>query len=257
MVRTDRAEQHGYDVSYISTQDLHGRPGTLRRARGFLSVGHDEYYTRDMFSHLSDAVEQGLNVAFFSGNSVYGQVTPVPHPPRSMIRTDTFSAAEPDMERLTPTLAYLPHEAPDAKDLIGSRSTYPCMGAGDWTCVRPDHWVLAGSGMRRGDSVPGLVGWETRGLVGEVRDVEVIAAGTVSSRWGYRAVRGHRVPGRPRQRRVQRGHDLLAEALSEPPGYLRPSEYVPRHGPDPRVQAITRNVLGRFTESPRLRDHAP
>jgi hypothetical protein len=47
------------------------------------------------------------------------------------------------------------------------------------------------------------------------------------------------------------------EALSEPPGYLRPSEYLPRHGPDPRVQAITRNVLGRFTESPRLRDHAP
>jgi hypothetical protein len=40
------------------------------------------------------------------------------------------------------------------------------------------------------------------------------------------------------------------EALSGPPGYLRPSEYLPRHGPDPRVQAITRDVPDRFARSP-------
>ena len=131
------------------------------------------------------------------------------------------------------------------------------MGGGDWTCVRPDHWVFADSGMRHGDSVPGLVGWETHGLVSEARDVEVIAAGMVSSRWGtgpyaatvYQAGCGNVV--------FNAATIYWPEALSEPPGYLRPSEYLPRHGPDPRVPAITRNVLGRFTESPRLRDHVP
>ena len=33
-----------------------------------------------------------------------------------------------------------------------------------------------------------------------------------------------------------------ADGLSEPPGYLRPHDYVPRNGPDRRVQAITRNI---------------
>ena len=41
-----------------------------------------------------------------------------------------------------------------------------------------------------------------------------------------------------------------ADGLSEPPGYQRPHGYVPRNGPDARVQAITRNVLDRFVSSP-------
>jgi hypothetical protein len=45
-----------------------------------------------------------------------------------------------------------------------------------------------------------------------------------------------------------------ADGLPEPPGYQRPHDYLPRNGPDPRVQAITRNVLDRFVSSPRLGD---
>ena len=248
------AERQGYNVSYISTLDLHGTPETLRRARGFISVGHDEYYTADMFAHLSQAVEHGLSVAFLSGNSVYGQVTPVPHPPRSLIRTDAFAAPDPDMARIIPTLAYLPYTAPDAKDLLGSRSTYPCMGGGDWTCVLPDHWVFAGTGMRYGDAIPGLVGWETHGLVTDARPADVVAAGEVSSTWGtgpyaatvYSTDRGNTV--------FNAATIYWSEALAAPPGHIRPDMYLPRNGPDPRVQAITNNVLGRFIQSPRLRD---
>jgi hypothetical protein len=63
-------ERHGYDVTYCSNIDTHAdRPG-LDRVRCFLSVGHDEYWTLDMFSHVKDAVAGGLNVGFLSGNSV-------------------------------------------------------------------------------------------------------------------------------------------------------------------------------------------
>ena len=44
-------ESQGYDVTYISNLDTHADPRGLRRAKGFLSVGHDEYYTIEMFNN--------------------------------------------------------------------------------------------------------------------------------------------------------------------------------------------------------------
>ena len=46
-------EQHGYDVSYISNVDTHADPEGLLRAKGFISVGHDEYWSRRCIRMLS------------------------------------------------------------------------------------------------------------------------------------------------------------------------------------------------------------
>ena len=43
---------------------------------------------------------------------------------------------------------------------MGVRNVEPVNGGGDWTITRPDHWMFDGTGMKRGDSIPGLVGWE-------------------------------------------------------------------------------------------------
>jgi len=40
-------EREGYDVSYQSTVDTHAEGAGLLRAKGFLSVGHDEYWSRE------------------------------------------------------------------------------------------------------------------------------------------------------------------------------------------------------------------
>lgn len=50
---------------------------------------------------------------------------------------------------------------PDERDLIGARTIVPFNGGGDWTCAKPDHWLFEGTGMKKGDSIPGLVGWES------------------------------------------------------------------------------------------------
>ena len=42
-------EQHGYDVTYISNLDTHADPTSLARGKGWLSVGHDEYWSLAMF----------------------------------------------------------------------------------------------------------------------------------------------------------------------------------------------------------------
>jgi hypothetical protein len=63
-------EQHGYEVSYISNVDTHTDGAGLRRAKGFISVGHDEYWTREMYDNVSAARDAGVNLAFLSGNPV-------------------------------------------------------------------------------------------------------------------------------------------------------------------------------------------
>src|SRR5437016_1363970 len=67
-------EQEGRDVTYISNLDTNSDPQGHNRAKGFLSVGHDEYYSIEMFNHLQTAVRQGLNVAFLSGNACCGRI---------------------------------------------------------------------------------------------------------------------------------------------------------------------------------------
>ena len=44
-------EQHGYDVTYISNLDTHSDPAGLSRGKGWLSVGHDEYWSLEMYQH--------------------------------------------------------------------------------------------------------------------------------------------------------------------------------------------------------------
>ena len=67
-------ESLGFDVTYISNLDTHRDPAGLRRARGFLSVGHDEYWTIEMFQNVRAAISAGVNVAFLSGNAVCGRI---------------------------------------------------------------------------------------------------------------------------------------------------------------------------------------
>ena len=42
---------------------------TITRCKAFLSVGHDEYWTRPQYDHCMTAVERGVNFGFFSGNT--------------------------------------------------------------------------------------------------------------------------------------------------------------------------------------------
>ena len=48
-------EQHGYDVSYISDIDTHAHahPAGLLRAKGFISVRHDECRAIEMHENVS------------------------------------------------------------------------------------------------------------------------------------------------------------------------------------------------------------
>ena len=72
-----------------------------------------------------------------------------------------------------------PHRGPDEGYLMGSRNVDPVNGGGDWICTKPDHWIFEGTGMKEGETIPGLIGWEYHGDPPEDIDgLEVVAAGT-------------------------------------------------------------------------------
>src|SRR6266545_1427585 len=140
-------ESRGYDVTYISNLDTHADPKCLLRAKGFLSVGHDEYYSIEMFRHLKAAIDAGLNVAFLSGNTCCGRILISPDsggvPHRAFERVGVFGP--PGGTRDFVAMKSLPHLRPYANELIGAHSTGPVTGGADWICVKPGHWLFEGT----------------------------------------------------------------------------------------------------------------
>jgi len=244
-------EREGYDVSYISNQDTHSDPRGLRRGLGFLSVGHDEYWTLEMFRNVQGAIRDGLNVAFLSGNAVCGRIafSRDPHGRSHRIFERTGVFGPPGGTRDFVAMNSLPHERPYANELIGAHSTGPVTGGADWTCRKPDHWLFKDTGMKAGDSIPGLVGWEWHGDPAPIPGLEVVAGGPTQEAPGKPnggEFTATVYPG-PRNNVVFNAATIWwGDGLSEPPGYLRPAVYTRPLGPDPRVQQITRNLLTRF-----------
>ncbi len=244
-------EQHGYDLTYISNSDTHRDPKGLLRARGFLSVGHDEYWTIDMFRHVQSAVQAGVSVAFLSGNTCCGRIAFSPdgqgHSDRLFERTGVFGP--PGGTRDFIAMKSLPHERPYANELVGAHSTGGVTGGADWACALPDHWLFAGTGMKRGDAIPGIVGWEWHGDPAPIPGLEIVATGPTQDAPGKPnggTFTATVYPG-PRGNVVFNAATIWwGDGLSAPPGYLRPSVYTTPQGPDARVQQITQNLLARM-----------
>jgi len=242
-------EKHGYDVTYCSNTDVHTDVRCLTRAKGFLSVGHDEYWSRQQFDHVLEAVRAGVNVAFLSGNTCCFVAPYFPSssgvPNRVLTRAGRYGGIRPK-ERAY--MADLPVEAPNEATLIGAQTVSPFNGSGDWIVTKPEHWLFAGTGMKKGDRIPGLVGWEFHGEPAAIPGLEVVAEGPT---WTGGDVESHYTatiyPG-PKGNQVFNASTIFwSQGLAAPPGHMPPFSHHGRpHGPDPRVQRITRNLLERF-----------
>lgn len=245
-------EEHGYDVTYGSNRDTCD-VSFLRRCRVFLSVGHDEYWDVRQYRAVETAFQEGVSLLWLCGNSVFIDSPFEPssdgRPDRIIYRRGCYGELRADeLESYAGLFAGLQSTAPDERNIMGVRSVVPFNGGGDWTCVLPDHWLFEGTEMKQGESIPGLVGWEHHGEPDPDRkDLQVVAAGPVwagGTRLGrYESV----VFFGPRGNLVFNASTIFwAQGLASPPGHILPwSHYSRPHGPDRRVQQITRNALAR------------
>jgi hypothetical protein len=243
-------EQHDYDVTYCSNCDMLS-PDRGMRCKTFISVGHDEYWDIRQFRSVERMRDAGVSLLFLSGNAICW-VTPYRassngRPNRIMFRGGPYGG-DNNYARLRETEhGPFPEHGPDEGYLMGARNIEPVNGGGDWVILKPEHWMFAGTGVKHGDRIPGLIGWEYHGDPPRVPGLEIVAAGTAwvggthPQKWTATIYPG------PKGNFVFNASTIFwAQALSSPPGHTLPWSHWSRpHGPDERVKTITHNLLRR------------
>lgn len=247
-------EMFGYDVTYASNSDMTDAQ-QFTRARVFLSVGHDEYWDPQQYAAALASVQAGVTHLYLSGNAVFG-VTPFEpsfdqRPRRILCRQGVYGGVYGNLGEFF-KLPF-PMEGPKANRLIGAHTVFPFNGGGDWICVKPEHWMFEGTGMRRLDRIPGLVGWEFHGDPADLPGLEIVAEGDALS-GGVRPSHWTATiyPGPAANFVFNAATIWWAQGLASPPGHVLPwSHWVRPQGPDRRVQQITANLLRRALRSRR------
>ncbi len=248
-------EKEGYDVTYLSNSDVLDE-GMIERGKVFLSVAHDEYWDVKQFHRVRDAIDNGLNVLWLGGNSVFidspFSASSDGRDNRILTRRGCFGELRQDeVEMYARIFDALKSTAPDERGIMGVRSVVPFNGGGDWTCRDPEHWVFEGTAMEKDESIPGLVGWEHHGEPDpEIQGLEILAEGKVLTGGGREGKYTSVIFPGPKDNFIFNASTVFwAQGLASPPGHCLPYAHNSRpHGPDQRVQRITRNLLKRALE---------
>lgn len=159
-------EEEGYDVSYVTNTDLALNPSLLLGHRAFISAGHDEYWTGEARQAVEQALGQGVDLAFLSGDAIYWQARYEPSadgvPARTLVvyrgKSDPLWTSNP--ARATARWQDPPVNRPEnaLTGTIYGGQLDPFVQ--DWVVVDNSSWLFAGTGLKPGAHVVGLVGKE-------------------------------------------------------------------------------------------------
>ncbi len=265
------AEREGVALEYAANGDLESRSEMLAAYRLVLSVGHDEYWSKPMRDHLEKYIADGGNVAFFSGNTCCWQVRSEDGGKaltcwKQNFQQDPVYAARGSQATLSSLWSHHLVQRPE-NQLTGvgflwggyHKSHGQFMdGSGAFTVHRPEHWLYAGTGLKRDDSFGGkdtIVGYECDGCELVWKDglpspthrdgtpETFVVLGTAPAKWApddcewyerwENGRSGHAVMGV-----YTRGGTVFTCGSTDWSHGLR--------GGDPAVMRITRNVLAKL-----------
>lgn len=265
------AERQGIALDFATNGDLEFHPELLRSYRLVLSVGHDEYWSAPMRDHLERYIADGGNVAFFSGNTCCWQVRSEDGGQaltcwKQNYQQDPVYTARGSRATLSSLWSHHLVERPENR-LTGvgflwggyHKSHGQLMDAsGAYTVHRPEHWLFAGTNLKRGDEFGGrdtIVGYECDGCELTWRDglptptfrdgtpesFEILASAPAQwhpddCEWYERWENGRK--GNAVLGVYQRGGTVFTSGSTDWAHGLR--------GNDPVVERITRNVLERL-----------
>jgi hypothetical protein len=180
------AERDGFEIAVCTNADLEVHPEVLNDASLYLSVGHDEYWSRGMRDTVEAFIASGGNAAFFSGNTSLWQVriegddNDVMVGYKSFFKNDPLMGTESEPEVTTfwsDVIVGRPENHMTGVSFtrggyhrIGRNVT---AGLGGYTVHRAGHWMFEGTGMGYGDVLGAgatVVGYECDGCVFTYRD---------------------------------------------------------------------------------------
>src|SRR5258706_4104059 len=166
-------ESQGYNVSYITNVDTETNVNHLTNHKAFLSVGHDEYWSMGMRNNVQNAINSGVNVAFFSANTTYWQIRFEANSLGVADRvevgykdfaTDTTPPGPDPMWNVNNSIVTTTWRDPTVNmpenAIIGVM--YEQQEDKDYAYVvqNTSNWIYANTGFVNGSSVPGIVGYE-------------------------------------------------------------------------------------------------
>jgi hypothetical protein len=273
------AERAGYKFDYAVNEDLEFHPEMLQHYKLVLSVGHDEYWSAPMRDHLEKFIENGGNVAFFSGNTCCWQVRAEDDGRvltcwKQSFREDPYFKRDDHSLLSTLWSHHLVKRPENTLTGVGflhggyhmSHGQY-MNGPGSYTVHRPEHWLFEGTNLKRGDAFGAgnapdgkrykVVGYECDGCElawndgvpspthrdGTPKTLEVLA--TSPARWHPDDCEWYE-----KWEKGHEGHSVVGV-------YTRGGTVVTvgstdwshgLHGQDPAVMRITKNVLDRLSK---------
>ena len=158
-------KSNGYDVTYTTNLDVVRQGTAALLPRGaFLSVGHDEYWSPDERDAVERARDAGTHALFFGANVGYWKVRLEDPGPDGNARTIVCYKAHPESDPVqdatrTGRFRDPPENRPE-NELVGVMYRSYMLIAHAWSVADPAHFLYAGTGLTRGDTIPGLVGYE-------------------------------------------------------------------------------------------------
>ncbi len=166
-------ESQGYNVTYTTDVDTDLNTTPLTNHKGFLSVGHDEYWSANMRNNVQNAINAGVNVAFFSANDMYWQIRFEPNaagvPDRVMVGYKDFAdsgpAPGPDPElgvnnSIVTTNWRDPVVNQPENGIIGVMFEQQTDNSYPYVVQNANSWIYDNTGFVDGSSIPGIVGYE-------------------------------------------------------------------------------------------------
>lgn len=187
-------EASGYDVSYISDVDRAANPSILLNHRVYLDMGHDEYWTWGERDSVENAVAQGVNVIFASGNESGWRIRMADsngNPTTRIITCYKDAALDPVQSGPDgPTITFRDLNRPE-NSLVGTgyQSYYDdVLYNAPWVAsVTPGKWYFDCTGLQTGDTINNIVGEEWNAILpngATPPNLDILSNGTVISQRG-------------------------------------------------------------------------
>lgn len=162
-------ERLGYDIVYTTDIDTHANPDRLLSVKGFISAGHDEYWTAQMYEGVQAARDRGVNLAFLGGNDIYWQIRleqSSTHQPNRIVTCYRSAQADPTTNPRLRTVKWRNLGRPEQM-LIGvewaNGADYVPGKGFPFVVTNSSHWIFAHTGLTDGAQIPDVVGqeWDT------------------------------------------------------------------------------------------------
>jgi len=173
-------EKKGYDVSYSTNVDTQVSLDGIKNHKLFLSSGHDEYWSKQMRDYVTEARDQGVNLAFFGANNMYWQHrfesnTAKTNPNRIMV---CYKDANSDIEKGSLSTVMFREEPianPESK-LLGVQFFAEPVDE-DLVVSDAKHPLFKDTNLRNGDVLKGLLGYEVDGVTAySPKNIEILTA---------------------------------------------------------------------------------